>query len=196
MQLNILMDSSMFIDAWHPIDESMSEDLTQPARHRTRTQSRSPPRYYFVDFGIPLENPLFGEEKDVPGFEEDSTKRWDPFATDVWCLGHAIQDIFLNVRCSSSLSPIKLIVIRQRYSGVKFLNGLVSDMMHTDPAQRPNMDVIVSRFKDLRRSLSAWKLRSQVVYVDKRYLFEFIPHWIRRIQYIVHKIPPTRTPIS
>jgi len=82
----------------------------------------------------------------------------------------------------------------EHYSGVKFLNGLVSDMMHTDPARRPNMDVVVSRFKDLRRSLSAWKLRSKVVYVDKRCLFEFIPHWIRRIQYIVHKVPPTRNP--
>jgi len=79
---------------------------------------------------------------------------------------------------------------------VRFLDGLVSDMMHEDPTQRPNMDAVVSRFMDLRRSLSAWKLRSQVVHVDKKRFIGFIPHWVRRIQYIVHKIPPTRIPIS
>ena len=182
------MDSSVFINACHPIDESTSEDLTCPAKHYTRTQS--PPQYYYVDFSISRNyeasenNPL-----EQPPFRQD-------FATDVGCLGHAIQKIFLDVWCSSSLSHFTPHFYKQRYSGVKFLNGLVSDMIHEDPTQRPNMDVVVSRFKDLRRSLSARKLRSRVVHVDKNYFVGFIPHWVHRIQYIMHKIPPTRTPIS
>jgi len=107
------MDDSVFLDACHPIDQSMSEDLTYPARHHTRTQS--PPQYYYVDFSISrkyeasdnntLEQPLLGKDRDsVPGFKGDFAKPWSPFATDVWCLGHAIQEIFLDVRCSTSLS--------------------------------------------------------------------------------------------
>jgi len=89
-----------------------------------------------------------------------------------------------------------LISIKQRYSGAEFLTSLVSDMMHEDPAQRPNMDEVVSRFKVLRQGLSAWKLRSRVAHVDERSLLDFVAHWVRRIQYIVRRIPPTHTSIS
>jgi hypothetical protein len=111
MQLNILMDGSMFTDAWHPSDQYMSEDFKHAARHRTRTQS--PPRYYYIDFGIsrkyeasntePLEIPIFGGDKGVPEFREDYSKPRNPFPTDVWYLGHAIQEIFLDVKCNSHL---------------------------------------------------------------------------------------------
>ncbi|KAG2153434.1 uncharacterized protein EDB93DRAFT_1320303 [Suillus bovinus] len=187
MQLNILMDGSMFIDAWHPSEQYMSEDLKRAARHRTRTQS--PPRYYYIDFGIsrkyeasntnPLEVPIFGGDKDVPEFKEDNFKPRNPFPTDVWYLGHAIQETFLD-----------------RYSGVEFLSGLVSDMMHTDPAQRPNMDEVFSRFQVLRQGFSQWKLRYRVAHEDDNSLFDFLVHWARRIQYIVRRIPPTHTSLS
>ncbi|KAJ8585340.1 hypothetical protein M405DRAFT_875344 [Rhizopogon salebrosus TDB-379] len=187
MQLNILMDGSMFTDAWHPSDQYMSEDFKHAARHRTRTQS--PPRYYYIDFGIsrkyeasntePLEIPIFGGDKGVPEFREDYSKPRNPFPTDVWYLGHAVQEIFLD-----------------RYSGVDFLSGLVSDMMHTDPAQRPNMDDVFSRFQVLRQGFSNWKLRSRVAHVDERSLFDLIAHWARRLQYIVRRIPPTHTFVS
>lgn len=184
MQLNILMDGSMFIDAWHPSDQYMSEDFKHAARHRTRTQS--PPRYYYIDFGIsrkydasntsPLEIPIYGGDKGVPEFAEDYNKHWNPFPTDVWYLGHAIQETFLDC-----------------YSGVEFLGDLVSDMMKSDPAQRPNMDDVFSRFQVLRQGLSNWKLRSRVAHHDEGSLFDLLAHWARRIQYIVRRIPPTHT---
>ncbi|KAG2363391.1 hypothetical protein BDR07DRAFT_1356392 [Suillus spraguei] len=187
MQLNILMDGCMFTDGWHPSEQYMSEDLKRPARHRTRMQS--PPRYYFIDFGIsrkyeasntnPLEDPIFGGDKEVPEFKEDSFKPRNPFPTDVWYLGHAIQEIFLD-----------------RYSGVEFLNGLVSDMMHSDPAQRPTMDEVFSRFQVIRQGFSTWKLRSWVAPDGKIFSFDFLAHWARRIQYIIRRIPPTHTSLS
>jgi serine/threonine protein kinase len=187
MQLNILMDGSMFIDAWHPSEQYMSEDLKRPARHRTRTLS--PPRYYYIDFGIsrkyeasntnPLEDPIFGGDKDVPEFKEDNFKPRNPFPTDIWYLGHAIQETFLD-----------------RYSGVEFLSSLVSDMMHSDPAQRPNMDEVFSRFQVLRQGFSKWKLRSRVAHEDDNSLFDFLAHWVHRIQYIVRRIPPTHISLS
>jgi hypothetical protein len=187
MQLNIMMDGGMFIDAWHPSDQYMSEDFKRVARHRTRTQS--PPRYYYIDFGIsrkydasntnPLEIPIYGGDKGVPEFVEAYTKPWNPFPTDIWYLGHAIQETFLD-----------------SYSGVEFLNGLVSDMMHSDPAQRPNMDEIFSRFRVLRQGFSNWKLRSRVAHTEERSVLDFLAHWARRIQYIIHRIPPTHTSLS
>ncbi|KAG1907625.1 uncharacterized protein F5891DRAFT_996267 [Suillus fuscotomentosus] len=184
MQLNILMDGSMYTDAWHPSEQYMSEDFKRPARHRTRTQC--PPRYYYIDFGIsrkydasntnPLEIPIYGGDKGVPEFAEAYTKPWNPFPTDVWYLGHAIQETFLD-----------------RYLGVEFLRSLATDMMHSDPTQRPNMDEVFSRFQVLRQGLSKWKLRSRVAHDDERSLFDFLVHWARRIQYIVRRIPPTHT---
>lgn len=62
MQQNMLIDSSMFIDAWHPSEQFMLEDFRRPARHRTCMQL--PPQYYYIDFGIfckyeaPNTNPL------------------------------------------------------------------------------------------------------------------------------------------
>ncbi|KAG1726051.1 uncharacterized protein EDB91DRAFT_1061800 [Suillus paluster] len=192
MQLNILMDGSMFIDAWHPSDQYMSEDLKHPARHRTRTQS--PPRYYYIDFGIsrkyeasntnPLEEPIFGGDKEVPEFIEDNHRPRNPFPTDVWYLGHAIQETFLDVKCNSG------------FSCVGFLGGLVSDMMHSDPTQRPTMDDVFSRFQVLRQGLSNWKLRTRVAHDEERSLFDLLAHWARRIQYIVRRIPPTHTLLS
>lgn len=187
MQLNILMDDSMFIDAWHASDQYMSEDYKRVARHRART--KSPPRYYYIDFGIsrqyeasnadPLEEPIFGGDKEVPEFNEDNFKPRNPFPTDVWYLGHAIQETFLD-----------------HYSGVEFLNSLVSDMMHSDPAQRPNMDDVFSRFQIIRQGFSNWKLRSRVAHDEERSVFDFLAHWARRIQYIVRRIPPTHTSLS
>ncbi|KAG2737208.1 hypothetical protein P692DRAFT_20842516 [Suillus brevipes Sb2] len=157
----------MFIDPWHASDQYMSEDFKRAARHRTRTHS--PPRYYFIDFGIshkyeasntnPLDEPIFGGVKEVLEFKEDNYQPRNPFPTDVRYLGHTVQETFLH-----------------RYSGVKFLSGLVSDMMHSDPAQSPNMDEVLSRFQVLLQGFSNWKLRSLVAHDEERSLLNFLAH--------------------
>lgn len=69
-------------------------------------------------------------------------------------------------------------------------------MMHSDPAQRPTMDEVFSRFQVLRQGFSNWKLRSRVAHEDDSSLFDFLAHWARRIQYIVRRISPTHTSLS
>jgi hypothetical protein len=66
-------------------------------------------------------------------------------------------------------------------------------MVQDDPAKRPTIDEAVSRFEEIVRSLSGWKLRSRVV---SRKDFSFVPHrsiahWARRLVFVVKRVPPT-----
>lgn len=42
------------------------------------------------------------------------------------------------------------------------MKNLVSDMVQPEPSKRPKMDEVVSRFKQIVKSLSTWKLRSRI----------------------------------
>lgn len=72
------------------------------------------------------------------------------------------------------------------------MNPLVDDMTATDPASRPTMDEVITRFEAILASLSTWKLRSRVVHKDDLRIaapFRMIPHWMRRMKYIVKRTP-------
>ncbi|KAG2068691.1 hypothetical protein BDR04DRAFT_1206774 [Suillus decipiens] len=99
MELNILMDGSMFIDAWHPSDHYVSEDYKHIARHYFGISHK-----YEASNTNPLEVPIFGGDKEVLEFKEDNHKPRNPFPTDVWYLGHAIQEIFLDMKCNNNFS--------------------------------------------------------------------------------------------
>lgn len=43
------------------------------------------------------------------------------------------------------------------------MESLVRDMIQKDPAKRPTIDEVVSRFRAIRASLGFWKLRSRVI---------------------------------
>ena len=47
------------------------------------------------------------------------------------------------------------------------MKPLVADMIQPDPAKRPEMDEVITRFDAIRRGLSFRKLRSRVVDVDE-----------------------------
>jgi len=69
-------------------------------------------------------------------------------------------------------------------------------MVQDDPAKRPTMDEVVSRFETIRKGLSSWKLRSGVV---SRNDFSFpihriVAHWTRRVGFIVMRVPPIPVP--
>ena len=72
------------------------------------------------------------------------------------------------------------------------MEPLIRDMIQADPAKRPKMDEVVSRFDDIRRRLSSRTLRSRVVDVDED-LFERVyrttSHWRRRIGFVARRVP-------
>ena len=77
------------------------------------------------------------------------------------------------------------------------MKPLVADMIQADPAKRPNMDEVVSRFDEIRRGLSGRKLRARSVDVDED-LFDRVArvasHWTRRIVFVARGIPAVPSP--
>ena len=77
------------------------------------------------------------------------------------------------------------------------MNDLVADMTQDDPTKRPNMDEVVARFEEIRKSLSSWKLRSRLVRRKDNALvgvFRSFAHWTRRIGFILRRVPAIPTP--
>ena len=64
-------------------------------------------------------------------------------------------------------------------------------MVQDDPSKRPNIEEVVRRFEESVRRLRVLKLRSRVVSkTDSSFegLLLSIPHWMRRISYIVRSV--------
>ena len=47
------------------------------------------------------------------------------------------------------------------------MKPLIADMTQEDPQKRPTVQEVVSRFAEIRRGLSIWKLRSRVARIDE-----------------------------
>lgn len=183
MTLNIMMDASaLFIDAFHPVSPFMKRDFSGYARYKTRTER--PVKYYFIDFGLsrryersiphPLEEPIWGGDKEVPEFQSSDEPR-DPFPTDVFYIGNAIRKDFVDSK-----------------DGFEFMRPLISDMVQEDPSKRPTMDEVVIRFETIRKSLSTTKLRSRIArktetIAEATYLT--VLHWSHRLKYLARRIP-------
>lgn len=77
------------------------------------------------------------------------------------------------------------------------MKPLVADMIQADPAKRPKMDEVVTRFDGIRRGLSRRTLRSRVVDVDED-LFERVirttSHWKRRVGFMTRGVPAIPSP--
>ena len=94
----------------HPFDLRKKRDFSGSAK-TCSTRTRTPVKYYLVDFGLsrqynpedspPLELPRWGGDKSVPEFLAVDTP-CDPFPVDVYCLGNAIRQSFLEVSFFSS----------------------------------------------------------------------------------------------
>jgi serine/threonine protein kinase len=159
MWMNIMLDAKdIYAEPYHPVDPLMKRDFSGRVRHYTRTQR--PPKYYFIDFGLsrrydpreasPLEFPIFGGDKSVPEFQNNTDVPVNPFPTDVYYLGNVIKEEFMDTKM-----------------GFDFLKPLIDDMVQNDPKARPTMNVVVERFDLIRQQLSSWKLRSRVIARDE-----------------------------
>ncbi|KAH7889063.1 hypothetical protein F5I97DRAFT_785413 [Phlebopus sp. FC_14] len=153
-------------------------------KHYTRTQR--PPKYYLTCFGRsryydppdinPCHHPIWEKDGKLNGHR-------NPFQTDIYDIGNLVMEDFIQTK-----------------SGFGFMLRLVSDMVHPEPSKRPTIDEVVSRFDEIRRGLSSWELRSRII--DERDLDVFergtriVTHWIRRIGYVVRRVPPLPSPPS
>jgi hypothetical protein len=68
------------------------------------------------------------------------------------------------------------------------MESLVTDMVLNDPAKRPTMDEVVTRFFEIRGKLSSWKLRSRIARKNELWpvtAWKSVGHWYRTIGYIL-----------
>ena len=110
-----MMDASpLFAVPFHPIRQTVRRDFKGPAE-ASYTRTERPVKYYIIDFGLsirydsvdppPSEVPVLGGDKSVPEFKGDDpskrygglSKPYNPFPTDVYCLGNWIREDFLDV---------------------------------------------------------------------------------------------------
>ncbi|KAJ7162129.1 hypothetical protein C8R46DRAFT_1000083 [Mycena filopes] len=206
--LNIMMDGQhLFPDGFHPQNPSypLGPRTFRKARHYSRTQR--PVKYFFIDFGISTKfepgedtwvHPIGGGDDTVPEFPAraalrveatTSFEKLDAFPTDIYYLGNLIRLEFLEGAPKLNFTA-KL--------GFDFMRPLVSDMVQTDPAKRPTIDEVVARFDEIRGRLSGWKLRSRVIKKGEstpRHLGRIARHWLRRVGFIVMRVPAIPTPI-
>lgn len=133
--MNIMMDvKNLYAEPYHTVKPHMKRDFSGPASPYTRT--RRPPKHYIIDFGLsrrydaneenPLEYPIFGGDKAVPEFQNNTDVPLNPFPTDVYYFRNVIREQFLNTK-----------------AGFEFLKSLVDDMVQDDPSKRPTMEQVV-----------------------------------------------------
>ncbi|RDB25455.1 hypothetical protein Hypma_007493 [Hypsizygus marmoreus] len=188
---NIMGDvASLYKTQPHPWRPWKAYDFSGNPKQRS-SRTRTPIKYYLVDFGLSrlyepedaphLEPPGWGGySRLVPEFQ-NSDEPCDPFPVDVYFLGNAIRENFLDG--DEDITAKK---------GFEFMRELVSDMVKDDPKQRPSMDEVVSRFAVVVERLSNWKLRSRVAAKDERPLrgvVRSIVHWTKQAGFMARRIP-------
>ncbi|KAI4520858.1 hypothetical protein K525DRAFT_285554 [Schizophyllum commune Loenen D] len=212
-RLNIMMDASpLFAVPFHPIRQTVRRDFKGPAE-ASYTRTERPVKYYIIDFGLsiryesvdppPSEVPVLGGDKSVPEFKGDDpskrygglSKPYNPFPTDVYCLGNWIREDFLDGFHNEKTGE----VIRSKKLGFEFLRPLVDDMTQADPSARPNMDQVAERFESIVSSLSTSKLRSRVAKANDHPLYNMYwatKHWVRRVKLVAFRRPALPSPDS
>ncbi|KAE9385796.1 hypothetical protein BT96DRAFT_928625 [Gymnopus androsaceus JB14] len=185
---NIMMDWSPIYDVPpHAVATSHKADWSGPAKPYNRTTH--PVKYYLIDWnlsrqydpelGTPLQNPGYGGDQTVPEFKRKEL--CNPFAVDVYCLGNVIRRKFFD---GTQWGPPR--------RNVEFLSDLISDMTHDDPTKRPTMKQVVTRFEEIRKGLSWWKLRSRVSNKRIPLIFHLLYspiHWTVQLFRIIRRIP-------
>jgi len=68
------------------------------------------------------------------------------------------------------------------------MEPLVTDMVQADPAKRPTMEDVVTRFSEIKRKLNTWKLRSRIAQKDELWpltIWRSVCHWYFTVGYVV-----------
>ena len=192
----MLDPSGMYPNSFHPVNPRKSKDFRREVKGYSRT--RRPTRYLLIDFGLsrfydpangpPLDKPVRGGDKSAPE-HQDRVTRCNPFPTDVYYLGNLVREDYIQVRILFHLFQNKFLnSANQKYHGLEFMQPLIADMVQEDPAKRPNMDEVVTRFAEIRNKLSTWKLRSRMarnIEIWPVAAWRSVAHWYRTIGYVL-----------
>jgi serine/threonine protein kinase len=163
----MLDPSGMYPEGFHPIQINRRRNFRGAAKRYTRTSR--PTKYYLIDFGSSrryssrnaLDQPIRGSDKSAP--EHRLGNLCNPFHTDIYYLGNVVRERFFKVRQSvQTLVGYVAYAIYQLHKGFEFMVGLVDAMTDENPAERPTIEDVISRFCYVRDSLSVAKLRSPI----------------------------------
>ncbi|RDB25502.1 hypothetical protein Hypma_007510 [Hypsizygus marmoreus] len=174
----------------HPCKQRRTLNLMSRVKQRS-SRTQTPIKYYLVDFGLSrLYNPEdaphleiggWGGDKTVPEFQAHDDSLCDPFAMDVYCIANIVRQNFLEGRNH----------IRAK-KGFDFMRELIADMTNDDPSARPKMDQVVSRYTDIVKGLSNWKLRSRVATVNEHPVLgvvRSVAHWSKQLRVMASRTP-------
>ncbi|GBE85429.1 predicted protein [Sparassis crispa] len=179
---NIMMDGSpLYPQGHHPQRTESSPNgifLLSPL-----SRIDHPVRYYFIDFGISTlfedgQSPYVvgreGRDKELPELSDDVP--YNAYKVDIFILGNLFKRDFLQVK----------------YYGLEFLDPLVKAMTARDPAHRPDAEVALSIYHDIRRGLNPpllrWRLRPRDESAPERILYDSVAvarEGIYRLRHIV-----------
>ena len=74
------------------------------------------------------------------------------------------------------------------------MQPLVADMVQDDPAKRPSIDEVVTRFNAMRKKMGIIKLRSHIARREDGFgPFRYFAHIFTSIKYTLQGIPPIPT---
>ncbi|OCB92243.1 hypothetical protein A7U60_g350 [Sanghuangporus baumii] len=162
---NIMLDgTSMYLEGFHPVLQSKSRSWKEPAKFRSRSNSRGA-KYYFIDFGLSTRFEGTKEGRLVTGrICQDHVPElldwipYDPFAIDIYLLEDVYRRNFL-----------------EKYSNVQFLRFLVESMTRKDPSQRPKADEALRQLEKLVSQRSEFSLGWRLLKPD---VGQISRHWI------------------
>ncbi|PPQ89423.1 hypothetical protein CVT25_002189 [Psilocybe cyanescens] len=196
---NLMIDAhDLYPKGYHFVRKNKSLNFKGRAQYHTRTQK--PAKYYIIGYELArsykadnkenLEPPVYNLTSPASCFRLDSEDSPDPFATDVFYIGNMIRYYFLD----GHTSPLRA---RARRGKLEFMRPMINAMVHEDYTKRPTMTQIVCHFEDLVKDLSGFTLRSRFSRPQDGALAAVlysIPHWMRKISYIVRRVPAIPTP--
>ncbi|KAL6300716.1 hypothetical protein BKA93DRAFT_508267 [Sparassis latifolia] len=178
---NIMMHgTALYPKGHHPVRLESSPDGIYLLSPLSRIDH--PVRYYFIDFGISSlfaedESPYVvgrkGRDKELPELSADVP--YNAYKVDIFILGNLYKKDFM-----------------QKYHSLDFLEPLVKAMTARDPAHRPDAEVALSIYHDIRRgldpSLLRWRLRPRDESAPERILYDSVAvarEGIYRLRHIV-----------
>ncbi|KAJ7630024.1 hypothetical protein DFH06DRAFT_1005613 [Mycena polygramma] len=151
---NIMMDGKhLYPHGFYPdiIHQDLKPNKYSDATNHTRT--KLPVKYYFIDFGLSRRYEPSNVHPVEPIVLGGDNLRPFPHR-HIYYLGNLIRREFLDGHER---------LRRAGRWGFGFMRPLVNDMVQDDPTKRPSIDQVVTRFAEIQRGLSSWKLRSRVV---------------------------------